>query len=106
MDFLRLSAAEALARSLDASPFARIPRLGYDRRVRGRSLVIRSALALGAVIAATAALHALGVGSATTVALTYLLVVLFVASSTPPAVAVGTAVVAALCLNFFFMAPV
>lgn len=71
-----------------------------------RLLVARSVIALGAVVAATAGLRALGVASPTTVALTYLLVVLFVASGTTLAIAVGTALVAALCLNYFFMAPI
>jgi two-component system sensor histidine kinase KdpD len=74
--------------------------------VHGRLLLTRSALALAAVVAATAGLRALGVWSSTTVALTYLLVVLFVASFTTMAIAVASAVVSALCLNYFFMAPV
>jgi K+-sensing histidine kinase KdpD len=63
-------------------------------------------VSLGAIAAATAALRGTGAVSPTTVALTYLLVVLFVASSTSLVVAVGTSVAAMLALNYFFMAPV
>jgi two-component system sensor histidine kinase KdpD len=63
-------------------------------------------VSLGAVAAATALLRGLEVSTPTTVALAYLLVVLFVASSSTLAIAVGTSVLAMLSLNFFFMPPV
>jgi two-component system sensor histidine kinase KdpD len=54
----------------------------------------------------TAALRLLGVTNATTIALSLLLVVLFVASLGDTIVAVATAVVAILCFNYFFLPPV
>src|SRR5436190_890108 len=54
----------------------------------------------------TAALRLLGVANATTIALSYLLVVLFVASLGDVVTAVVTSVTAMLCFNFFFMPPV
>jgi two-component system sensor histidine kinase KdpD len=74
--------------------------------VRSRFFVAYQLAALVAVAVATASLRWLGVVSPTTVALTYLLVVLFAASSTTLAVAVGTSVAAMLSLNYFFMPPV
>ncbi len=63
-------------------------------------------VSLGAVAAATMGLRALGAQSPTTVALAYLLIVLFVASWTTLAAAIATAVAAMLALNFFFMPPI
>ncbi len=80
--------------------------LDYDGWVRAGSPVALSLASLAAVGAATLLLRALGVGSSTTVALTYLLLVLFAASFATLAVAVVTSVAAMLALNFFFMAPV
>ena len=72
--------------------------------------VLRLALpilvSLGAVTAATTVLRGLGAASPTTVALSYLLIVLFVAAWTTLPVAVATAVAAMLALNFFFMPPI
>ena len=48
----------------------------------------------------------LGVSNAATVSITYLLVVLLVASTSRLRVAVVTSVAAMLCLNFFFLPPV
>jgi two-component system sensor histidine kinase KdpD len=58
------------------------------------------------VLAVTAALRATGVVYPTTIALTYLLVVLFVASLGSVVTAVVTSVVAMLCFNYFFLPPV
>ncbi len=58
------------------------------------------------VLAVTAALRAAGVVYPTTIALTYLLVVLFVASLGSVVTAVVTSVVAMLCFNYFFLPPV
>jgi len=74
--------------------------------VRSGRIVLHVVLSLGAVAAATALLRGLAVSTPTTVALTYLLVVLFVASWSTLAVAVATSALAMLSLNFFFMAPV
>jgi len=62
--------------------------------------------AFAAVAIVTSALHALGAGSPTTVALCYLLVVLFTASVSPLTAAIACALAATLALNFFFMPPV
>jgi K+-sensing histidine kinase KdpD len=64
------------------------------------------AVSLSAVVAMTAALRAAGAGNETTVALCYLLVVLFVASLARVWIAVATSLAATLCLNFFFLEPV
>jgi two-component system sensor histidine kinase KdpD len=58
------------------------------------------------VLAVTAALRATGVVYPTTIALTYLLVVLFVASLGSVVSAVVTSVAAMLCFNYFFLPPV
>lgn len=70
------------------------------------SVALHAGSSVAAVGLATAVLRVLGVGSPTTVALTYLLVVLFVASATTLPVAVVTSLVAMLALNYFFMPPV
>ncbi len=64
------------------------------------------AVSLSAVVAMTALLRAAGASNETTVALCYLLVVLFVASLARVWIAVVTSLAATLCLNFFFLAPV
>ncbi len=69
-------------------------------------IVLHTALAFGAVALATLVLRALGTRSSTTVALTYLLIVLFVASSTSLSLAVAAASASLLALNYFFMPPV
>jgi K+-sensing histidine kinase KdpD len=61
---------------------------------------------LAGVAAMTAALGLAGVANATTIALSYLLVVLFVASLGDIVIAVGTSLAAILCFNFFFLPPV
>jgi two-component system sensor histidine kinase KdpD len=71
-----------------------------------RRVLVSGILSAGALALATLALRGLGVASPTTVALTYLLVVLFASSSSPLAVAVAISLAAMLSLNFFFMAPV
>lgn len=67
---------------------------------------LHTGLALGAVSLATIVMRALGTHSSTTVALTYLLVVLFVASATSLWLAVLASIVSMLALNYFFMPPV
>ncbi len=63
--------------------------------------------ALGAIAAATFAYARwLHVSNATTIALTFLLIVLVVASTSKLWVAVVTSLAAMLCLNFFFLPPV
>jgi two-component system sensor histidine kinase KdpD len=69
-------------------------------------MLVHLALASLAVAAATVALHYLPVTNPTTVALSYLMVVLFVASSSRLAVAVLTSLLAMLALNFFFLPPI
>jgi two-component system sensor histidine kinase KdpD len=66
----------------------------------------RLAIGLLGVVAATAGLLSAHVANATTVALGYLLVTLFVASMGDVLVAVATSLVATLCFNFFFLPPV
>lgn len=78
----------------------------YYLNVPGSRLALHAGISLAVVATATAALFAMGVGSPTTVALAYLLVVLFVASWTTLPVAVVTSVVAMLTLNYCFMPPV
>ncbi|HTI39740.1 MAG TPA: DUF4118 domain-containing protein [Vicinamibacterales bacterium] len=58
------------------------------------------------VLAVTLALRGLRVDNATTVALAYLLVTLFVASMGDVLVAIATSLMATLCFNFFFLPPV
>src|SRR5215472_14027530 len=60
---------------------------------------------LGGVAIVTAGLRFLGVTNATTVALAYLLVVLFVASLGDLAVASAISVAATLAFNYFFLPP-
>jgi two-component system, OmpR family, sensor histidine kinase KdpD len=64
------------------------------------------ALSLAAVAAVTGLLRAVQVGNATTIALSYLVVVLFVAAVAPLGVAIVTSVAAMLSFNFFFLPPV
>jgi len=69
-------------------------------------LSAKLAVGLAGVAVATAALRLVGAGNATTVALAYLLVILFVASLGDLAVAVATSIVATLSFNYFFLPPV
>jgi two-component system sensor histidine kinase KdpD len=72
-----------------------------------RLLVPQLTVAFLAVGAVTILLHhLLGVTNAATVALTYLLVVLFVAAWAPLGVAFATSIVSVLAVNFFFLPPV
>src|SRR5258708_4838901 len=64
------------------------------------------ALAFGGVAVMTAALRTTGVANATTIALGYLLVVLFVASLGDVVIAALTSLAAMLCFNYFFLPPV
>jgi len=64
------------------------------------------ALGLSGVAVVTLLLRAANIDNATTVALGYLLVTLFVASLGNLAVAVATSVAATLCFNYFFLPPV
>ncbi len=66
-------------------------------------VLLAGALALAG---ATAAYRGLGVSNATVVALTYLIIVLGVATAGTLRLAVGMAVAATVCLNFFFLPPV
>jgi two-component system sensor histidine kinase KdpD len=72
--------------------------------------MLRDALRLAAGVAAVGAVTmlyvSLHVANATTVALTFLLVVLLVAATSRLWTAVVTSVVAMLCFNFFFLPPV
>jgi two-component system, OmpR family, sensor histidine kinase KdpD len=61
---------------------------------------------LAGVAAATAAMRLTGITNPTTIALAYLLVVLFVASLGDLLVAIATSIVATLCFNYFFLPPV
>jgi two-component system sensor histidine kinase KdpD len=72
------------------------------KRDVGRAIV--SAAAVAAVTAVY--VRGLNVTNATTVALSYLLVVLVVAATSRLRVAVTTSVVAMFCINFFFLPPV
>jgi two-component system, OmpR family, sensor histidine kinase KdpD len=78
----------------------------YDRPMPGRKRLVHGLLSLAAVAIITSVPVLLAVPFSTTVAFSYLLVVLVVASSTGMTVAVVTSIVAALSLNFFFMPPV
>ena len=69
-------------------------------------LVRRLGIGFLGVAAATLILRGLHVSNATTVALAYLLVTLFVASLGDLPVAIVTSIVATLCFNFFFLPPV
>jgi two-component system sensor histidine kinase KdpD len=66
----------------------------------------RLGIGLLGVAAATLGLRGAQVDNATTVALCYLLVTLFVASMGSVAAAVTTSLLATLCFNFFFLPPV
>lgn len=70
-----------------------------------RGLAATAAGAL-AVTIVTAALRSLGATNPTTVALAFVLVVLFVAASGPLWAAVATSLFAMLCFNYFFLPPV
>jgi two-component system sensor histidine kinase KdpD len=66
----------------------------------------RLGIGLLGVLAATIGLRTAHVENATTVALGYLLITLFVASLGDVVVAVATSLMATLCFNFFFLPPV
>ena len=69
--------------------------------------LLRLAAALAAVVALTVVdVRWLGVTNPTTVALSFLLIVLVAAASSRLWVALTTSVAAMLCVNFFFLAPV
>jgi two-component system sensor histidine kinase KdpD len=63
-------------------------------------------IALLSLAGATAVYVWLGVTNHTTVAVSYLLIVLFVAASSPLPVAIVTSIVAMLAFNFFFFPPI
>jgi two-component system, OmpR family, sensor histidine kinase KdpD len=69
-------------------------------------LLAKLALGLAGVAVVTGGFRAAGVSNPTTIALAYLLVILFVASLGDLIVAVATSVVATLCFNYFFLPPV
>jgi two-component system, OmpR family, sensor histidine kinase KdpD len=73
--------------------------------VRSRTWV-RLGLGLSGVALVTAGLRLAHITNATTVALGYLLVTLFVAALGDLAVAVSTSLAATLCFNYFFLPPV
>jgi two-component system sensor histidine kinase KdpD len=66
----------------------------------------QTGLAIAIVSGVTLALRLVPATNPTTVALSYLLVVLFVASSTHLVIAVATSFAAMLALNFFFLPPI
>src|SRR6476646_5940037 len=67
----------------------------------------RAAAAIGAVLTVTAVYSRLfGITNATTVALSFLLVVLLAAATSKLWVAVATSVAAVMCFNYFFLPPV
>jgi len=68
--------------------------------------LVRLAVGLAGVAAATAAMRVAGITEPTTIALAYLLITLFVASLGDLVVAVTTSVVATLCFNYFFLPPI
>jgi len=75
--------------------------------MRGSGDVARAAAAIGAVAAVTVVYtRVLHVNNATTVALSFLLVVLLVAATSRLWLAVATSVAAMVCFNFFFLPPV
>lgn len=65
-----------------------------------------TAAGLAAIAAATALFRAVGGANPTTVALSFLLVVLFVATAGPLWAALVTSISAMLCFNFFFLPPI
>jgi len=71
-----------------------------------RSHFLPAILSVSALGAATALLHAAGVTYPTTIALSYLLVVLFIAAAAHLWFAAVASVLAALLFNFFFLPPV
>lgn len=73
--------------------------------VHARGLTAAAA-GLAAVTLATAVLRSIGGANPTTVALAFLLVVLFVATAGPLWAAVVTSVAAMLCFNYFFLPPI
>lgn len=64
------------------------------------------AAGLAAVLAATFVLRPIGLAHPTSVALTFLLIVLFVATAGVLWTALATSVVALLCFNYFFLPPI
>ena len=69
-------------------------------------LSAKLAAGVSGVALATTALRVAGVTNTTTVALAFLLIILFVASLGDLAVAVATSVIATLCFNYFFLPPI
>ena len=68
--------------------------------------IAASAAGVAAIAAATLLFRALGGANPTTVALSFLLVVLFVATAGPLWAALLTSVAAILCFNYFFLPPI
>jgi two-component system, OmpR family, sensor histidine kinase KdpD len=68
--------------------------------------VARSTLSVSAVLLVTALYHAILTVNATTVAVTYIVVILLVASGWGVVEATAASVAAAVCLNVFFLPPV
>jgi two-component system, OmpR family, sensor histidine kinase KdpD len=71
-----------------------------------RRQALSAALSVVALGATTILLRALGTTNHTTAALSYLLVVLFIAATADLWLAAGASVLAAACFNFFFLPPV
>jgi two-component system sensor histidine kinase KdpD len=71
-----------------------------------RSQVLSAVLSVAALGAVTGLLRIAGATNPTTVALSYLLVILFIAATAELRLAAGASVLAAVCLNFFFLPPV
>src|SRR5262245_11441291 len=68
--------------------------------------LVRIAVSLGAVTAVTFALHGIGEVNPTTVALSYVVVILLVATAWGIGSSTLASVAAVLCFNFFFLPPV
>jgi two-component system sensor histidine kinase KdpD len=77
---------------------------GYDEVMRRQ--VVVGLISIAAVAATTLILSSISALNHTTIALAYLLVVLFVAAAAPLWTAVAISIAAALCLNYFFLPPV
>jgi two-component system, OmpR family, sensor histidine kinase KdpD len=71
-----------------------------------RSQALSAILSASALAVTTLLLHAAGVSNHTTVALSYLLVVLFIAATADLWLAAAASVVATLSFNFFFLPPI
>lgn len=76
------------------------------RMPRASASLLRLALSLTGVAAVTFLYVSFGVSNATTVSMTFLMVVLVVAATSRLWIAIFTSLAAVLCFNFFFLPPV